>query len=66
VTSADFESWAAALGNRKDVTLRLYPDLNHLFMIGKGASVPGEYFTPGHVDEQVVREIADWINRTRR
>jgi dienelactone hydrolase len=66
VTSADFEKWKAALANRKDVSMKLYPALNHLFISGTGASVPGEYFTAGHVDEQVIRDIADWIGSQRR
>jgi alpha-beta hydrolase superfamily lysophospholipase len=63
VTSADFEKWKAALAERRDVTLKLYPSLNHLFIAGTGPSLPAEYFTPGHVDEQVVRDIAEWITQ---
>jgi alpha-beta hydrolase superfamily lysophospholipase len=65
VTTDDFEKWRAALGTRTDIAFKAYPALNHLFIAGKGPSVPGEYFTPGHVDEQVVRDIADWIRRGR-
>ena len=59
----DFEKWQAALGTRKDVTKKLYPALNHLFMNGKGASTPAEYLTAGHVAEEVVRDIAAWVRR---
>jgi dienelactone hydrolase len=61
VTTGDFERWKAALGGRRDVTLKLYPALNHLFIAGQGPSLPAEYLSPGHVDEQVVRDIAEWV-----
>ena len=61
VTTVDFEGWKAALGSRPDVEFKLYPDLNHLFMAGKGKSSPAEYETPGNVDEQVIVDIARWI-----
>lgn len=63
VTSADFDRWKAALGERKDVVLKLYPALNHLFMSGTGRSLPAEYLSAGHVAEEVVRDIADWVTR---
>lgn len=61
VTMAEFERWKRALGARRDVTLRSYPVLNHLFMPGSGPPTPKEYDTPSHVDEQVIRDIAAWI-----
>jgi dienelactone hydrolase len=61
VTMEDLEGWRAALGTRKDVEVRTYPTLNHLFIAGSGPSVPAEYTVPGHVDEAVVRDIAAWI-----
>lgn len=63
VTPDDFAKWKAALGTRPDVTLKLYPALNHLFIAGSGASLPAEYMTAGHVDEAVVRDVAEWITR---
>jgi hypothetical protein len=47
----------------KNVTLRLYPDLNHLFISGSGPSTPQEYETPNHVAEETVADIAAWIAR---
>ena len=41
-----------------DVTFRTYPALNHLFIAGTGKSLPAEYQTPGHVAEDVIRDIA--------
>lgn len=61
VTMADFGRWRAALGSRANVTLRSYPNLNHLFIAGTGPSLPEEYFRPGYVDGDVVADIARWI-----
>jgi len=58
--AADFSAWQNAFAHRRNVTLKLYPDLNHLFMFGTGPSI--DYSKPGHVDEQVVTDIAAWIS----
>ncbi len=63
VTMEDFAKWKAALGGRSNVTLKSYPALNHLFIAGTGPSLPAEYMTAAHVDEQVVRNIAAWVTR---
>jgi fermentation-respiration switch protein FrsA (DUF1100 family) len=60
-TEADFEGWKKALSSRPTATLKMYPDLNHLFMTGKGKSTPAEYEQAGHVAEGVVTDIAAWI-----
>ncbi|MCH7872182.1 MAG: alpha/beta fold hydrolase, partial [Planctomycetes bacterium] len=64
VTTTDFELWQRGLKDRKNVTFKLYDDLNHLFMTGSGKSTPAEYQQVGHVDAQVVRDIAEWIAAT--
>jgi fermentation-respiration switch protein FrsA (DUF1100 family) len=63
VTLADFEVWQQAVGGRANVTLKLYPSLNHLFMAGEGKSTPSEYDAPGHVAEEVIVDIAAWVQR---
>jgi dienelactone hydrolase len=65
VTTDDFERWRSALAKRRDVTFKAYAALNHLFMPGTGPSLPAEYQSLNHVDEQVVRDIADWIRVNR-
>ena len=60
-TMADFDGWKAALGSRPSVRFKLYPDLNHLFVAGKGKSTPAEYEQAGHVNGEVVSDIADWV-----
>jgi uncharacterized protein len=61
VPTTNFEEWKAALERDRNVTLKLYPALNHLFLPGTDVSLPQEYEKPGHVDEQVIDDMAAWI-----
>jgi uncharacterized protein len=61
VTPSNYEAWSTALATRHEVTLRVYPDLNHLFITGSGKPDPAEYNHAGHVSEEVVNDIAEWI-----
>lgn len=63
VTEPDFEGWKKGLGSRANVTYKLYPGLNHLFVTGAGKSTPSEYEKAGHVAEIVVSDIAAWIKQ---
>jgi len=54
----DFPAWRDALGSDH---ARLYDDLNHLFVPGKGDPSPGEYFQAGSVAEAVVMDLAGWL-----
>jgi dienelactone hydrolase len=63
VTEADFDGWKKGLGSRADMTFKLYPDLNHLFITGIQKSRPSEYYRHGHVSELVVSDIAEWIRK---
>lgn len=38
-----------------------FPTLNHLFIEGKGKSMPAEYSKQGNVSEDVIRDISGWI-----
>jgi len=58
--AGDYSAWQNAFEHRRNVSLKLYPDLNHLFMTGTGPAM--DYSEPGHVDEQVVTDIAAWIS----
>jgi dipeptidyl aminopeptidase/acylaminoacyl peptidase len=58
VTMKDFELWKAGLKDRKDVTFKSYPKLNHLFLEGEGKSLPPEYSKPGHIPGYVLDDIA--------
>jgi uncharacterized protein len=59
---ADFNTWKDTLSSRTDVTFKLYPDLNHVFMTGVGMATPAEYTRPGSVAEVVISDIGDWID----
>jgi dienelactone hydrolase len=61
VTMTDFAGWKKALADRPRARLKSYPDLNHLFIAGKGKSTPEEYQRSGHVAREVIDDIAAWI-----
>jgi dienelactone hydrolase len=61
VTPSNFQAWSDVLSNNRNVTLRTYPDLDHLFMHGTGASKPSDYARPDHVSAEVVESIATFI-----
>ena len=61
VTMVDFRMWEGALKGKAGVTLKSYPDLNHLFITGEGPSTPNEYEAPGHVDAVVISDLAEWL-----
>lgn len=61
VTLADFERWQDALSNHDNVTFKLYPALNHLFITGEGKSRPMEYDIAGHVDQTAIEDLSTWI-----
>ncbi len=61
VTTEDFNLWKKAIGDKKNASFKLYPDLNHLFMTGQGKATPQEYQRSGHVDARVIADIAAWI-----
>ncbi|HEV3236454.1 MAG TPA: alpha/beta fold hydrolase [Gemmataceae bacterium] len=63
VTMADFAAWNKALVDRKNVQLKSYPKLNHLFMEGVGKAKPDEYEKAGYVAKEVVDDIATWVKR---
>jgi fermentation-respiration switch protein FrsA (DUF1100 family) len=63
VTTEDFEGWKKRLGGRKNVTLRSYPKLNHLYMEGEGKAKPAEYEKAGHVAAEVIDDLAEWIKK---
>jgi fermentation-respiration switch protein FrsA (DUF1100 family) len=68
VTMEDFQNWQNALGSRSDVQFKSYPGLYHLFMPveGGGKATPASYSVPGHVVEEVIDDIAQWIKQTEK
>ena len=61
VVDADWQRWQAAFGNDSRATLRHYPALNHLGIAGEGPGTLAEYLTAGHVDAQLIADVAAWI-----
>lgn len=61
VSQQDFDLWKAALGKKSNVTLKEYPDLNHLFIPQKEKGNISQYGIPGSVSEMLVTDIATWI-----
>ncbi len=60
----DFNVYKELLSNKPNVTFKLYPNLNHVFMpyvYGEILKAKKEYKVPQHVDKQVIEDIADWI-----
>lgn len=61
VTLEDLAGFRKALDGRANVTLRVYPTLNHLFVAGDGPPGPHEYSWPGHVDLAVIEDLSRFI-----
>jgi len=61
VTMTDFSRWNQTFFGNVTVTLKTYESLNHLFMSGVGTPTNAEYLIEGHVDEEVISDIAFWI-----
>jgi len=61
VTLEDFAGFRKALDGRANVTFRVYPSLNHLFVTGEGPSTPQEYSWPGHVDLTLIEDLTRFI-----
>ena len=57
----DYENWKNALKDDSNASFKVFPMLNHLFITGEGKSTPQEYLIEGHVDEDVINYITDWI-----
>ncbi|MFQ6617842.1 MAG: alpha/beta fold hydrolase, partial [Fidelibacterota bacterium] len=61
-TMVDFNLWQKAIGKNANVTMKSYPDLNHLFMTGEGKATPDEYLKSGHVEGKIIEDMINWIN----
>ncbi len=61
VKMLDFDIWKKTMQNKKQVSFKSYPTLNHLFIDGKGPSMPKEYTQAGNMSEEVVNDIVNWL-----
>ncbi|MCI0157777.1 hypothetical protein KNO15_13835 [Leifsonia shinshuensis] len=67
VTEADdLAGWRAGLDGRPGVSIRVFPDDDHMFFRGSGPSAPSDYQVENHVDPAVVDAIVDWLGPATR
>ena len=58
----DYNIWNNTLSDNTNAMLKTYNTLNHLFITGEGIPTNTEYLTEGHVYEDVIVDISNWIN----
>ena len=61
VPPSELQGWETALVGRANMTFRTYPTMDHLLLDGSGPPTPAEYSVPGHVDPQLMADVAAWI-----
>lgn len=57
----DLALWEQGLQGRENVSIRVYPADNHLFLPGGGPSTPAELEPAQHLDPDVITDIAVWL-----
>ena len=57
----DLSKWQAGLTDHADVSVKTYPDLNHIYGTGTGMATPAEYSQPGNVAPEVINDIVVWV-----
>lgn len=64
ITMVDFEIWKKNVGEHKNVILKSYPNLTHLFTPSTSSKPgPNDYFVPQNVSIQVINDIAEWMKK---
>jgi len=63
VAVADYDLWNAALGKKSNVTLKLYPDLNHLLSSQLEKGTVAQYQQAASVSETLINDIVSWIKQ---
>lgn len=62
VSEQDFAIWNAALSAKKNASLKLYPDLNHLLSPQNEKGTMSQYEVPANVSAVFVNDLVSWIN----
>jgi hypothetical protein len=62
VTKKDFDGWEKALAGHKNVTMKSYPGLCHLFIPAGNPPSPADYDKPGHLARDTLDDIATWVD----
>jgi len=57
----DYQVWNETFFDNSDVFLKTYESLNHLFIAGSGTPTNTEYLDEGHVAEEVIVDISNFI-----
>lgn len=59
----EFDIWKRALQNNKNVSFKMFKNLNHLMVHSPKKSKPSDYEKEGNVSEEVIKEILNWIKK---
>lgn len=65
VVDADWQGWKRSFHDDPKAEMKLYDTLNHLGIAGEGDGSLAEYAQPGHVDSQLIADIATWVKAQR-
>ena len=61
VVDADWQRWRGGFHDNAKVAFKLYEKVNHLGIAGEGDGNLAEYANPGHVDAQLIDDVATWV-----
>jgi len=61
VSMEDYNLWKTELGNKSNVTLKLYSDINHLLTSQVEKGTTAQYQTASSVSETLINDIVAWI-----
>ena len=61
VGADDYAIWNSAIGKKSNVTMKFYPELNHLLSVQKEKGNAAQYQSPANVSPQLITDIATWI-----
>ncbi|MEJ5245264.1 MAG: alpha/beta fold hydrolase [Bacteroidota bacterium] len=59
----EFDLWKKNLGNKKNVSFKMFPKLNHLMVYSPKKSKPADYEKEGNVSDEVIKTIIEWIKK---
>lgn len=66
VTMKQFNIWREHLKDKENWFFKSYATLNHFMMPGYGKSYSEEYKKKSHVDDEVIQDIIQFINKSRQ
>jgi alpha-beta hydrolase superfamily lysophospholipase len=53
--------WKKALKSKKNYSFKSYKNLNHMFLEGKGKSIPSEYLKKLNVPKYFIDDLSNWL-----